>query len=239
MIKFHPGPEQLTRFVEGTLLPVESIMVSAHCDMCRKCRDDIDKETARIAENEFLFADEGNVPSLETMLAQITELPASTQLVVSTSQVHPTAIELDGKSFPLPATLHRFISKTGNWSSLVGRLWQAPVSFGHSGVANFIYMGKGGGVPEHTHQGIEYSLVISGEFSDNLNTYRKGDFLCFRDDQTHAPHSQVDEGCLMLTVLDRPVQFTSGIVSLLNPFSALFFGDSYESAEAAAYAVQR
>ncbi|HAX27481.1 MAG TPA: anti-sigma factor, partial [Alteromonas macleodii] len=44
-------------------------------------------------------------------------------------------IELDGRVFTVPRTLHRYIDKTGNWSSLVGKLWQAPVDLGNQGVA--------------------------------------------------------------------------------------------------------
>ncbi|HAX28320.1 MAG TPA: anti-sigma factor, partial [Alteromonas macleodii] len=34
MIRFHPSAQQLKDFVEGTLSPAISLMVSAHCDMC-------------------------------------------------------------------------------------------------------------------------------------------------------------------------------------------------------------
>jgi putative transcriptional regulator len=96
-------------------------------------------------------------------------------------------IELDGRVFTLPRTLHRYIDKTGNWSSLVGKLWQAPVDLGNQGVANFIFMGSGGSVPEHTHRGTEYTLVIDGEFSDGLSRYDTGDFIFMDGEKTHTP----------------------------------------------------
>lgn len=134
-----------------------------------------------------------------------------------------TSIELDGRVFTLPKTLHRYIEKTGNWSGLVGKLWQAPVDLGNQGVANFIFMGSGGSVPEHTHRGTEYTLVIDGEFSDGLSHYDTGDFIYMDGEKTHTPKAEGKEGCLVFSIVDQPLHFTSGLARLLNPFSHLFF----------------
>ncbi|MDO6566151.1 ChrR family anti-sigma-E factor [Alteromonas sp. 1_MG-2023] len=186
-------------------------------------------------------------PDYSTMIAQITQTPSSLEAdsgfklhatsdknkfsssntvpVVNTiaNNSRESAIELDGKVFTLPRTLQRYIEKTGSWSSLVGKLWQAPVDLGSQGVANFIYMGKGGSVPEHTHRGTEYTLVLNGEFSDGLNSYDSGDFIFMDGQNTHTPRSDHSQGCLVFTIVDQPLHFTSGIARLLNPFSHLFF----------------
>ena len=134
-----------------------------------------------------------------------------------------TSIELDGRVFNLPKTLHRYIEKTGNWSGLVGKLWQAPVDLGNQGVANFIFMGSGGSVPEHTHRGTEFTLVIDGEFSDGLSHYDTGDFIYMDGEKTHTPKAEGNVGCLVFSIVDQPLHFTSGLARLLNPFSHLFF----------------
>ncbi|GGW85675.1 ChrR family anti-sigma-E factor [Alteromonas halophila] len=224
MIKFHPSPEQLTAFAEGTLSPVESLMVSAHCDMCSRCETRVADEVERAA----LEFDEPATSShtedqiYKSMFASITQVPADEATYLS-PKAAPSAIELDGRKFELPRTLRRYASSMGNWSGLVGRLWQAPVDLGEAGVAHFIYMGRGGSVPEHTHRGCEYTLVLSGEFCDGLNTYDSGDFIYMNGEHTHAPHSDDTEGCLVFSIVDQPLHFTSGIARLLNPFSHLFF----------------
>ncbi|MEC7469201.1 MAG: anti-sigma factor, partial [Pseudomonadota bacterium] len=38
-----------------------------------------------------------------------------------------------------------------------------------------------------------------------------------------APRSDAPEGCLVFSVVDQPLHFTSGLARLLNPFSHLFF----------------
>lgn len=230
MIKFHPSPELIEQFVTGILTPAESLMVSAHCDMCKYCRDLVEVKTAEFALDhlELESVAESYDPQFDMMLANITQQPAAelrdaavTKSIARESLT--TTIELDGKTFALPKTLHRLVQKKGNWSSLVGKLWQAPVDLGYDGVANFIYMEKGGTVPEHTHRGSELTLVINGEFSDGMNHYDSGDFIYMNGEHTHAPRSDAPEGCLVFSIVDQPLHFTSGIARLLNPFSHLFF----------------
>lgn len=246
MIRFHPSAQQLRDFVEGTLSPAISLMVSAHCDMCEKCQRFVEIETeslaAQMVSNASLSASERTEMTLQfgDMLSQITQLPSSRQSGSAakqpleyreplkhkaSSQVNSgvKTIELDGRVFTLPRTLHRYIDKTGNWSSLVGKLWQAPVDLGNQGVANFIFMGSGGSVPEHTHRGTEYTLVIDGEFSDGLSRYDTGDFIYMDGEKTHTPKSEGKDGCLVFSIVDQPLHFTSGLARLLNPFSHLFF----------------
>ncbi|MCU7555779.1 ChrR family anti-sigma-E factor [Alteromonas sp. ASW11-19] len=226
MIKFHPSLEQLSEFAEGSLSSVEAIMVSAHCDMCERCQQVVASETERLAEDVLDSFDARQSSEFERMLSSITQLPPSDKSdrpSRTTGSCEKFTIELDGRQFVLPRTLRRFVDKTGNWSSLVGRLWQAPVDLGFPGVANFIYMERGGSVPEHTHRGTEYTLVLDGEFRDGINAYDTGDFIYMDGDHTHAPKSEATKGCLVFSVVDQPLHFTSGLARLLNPFSHMFF----------------
>lgn len=246
MIKFHPSARQLSDFVEGTLSPAVSLMVSAHCDMCEKCQRLVEIETESLAAEMVSSVSAKMDNNIDTsfqfgdMLSQITALPSGKQSDLGSYceveyqepfkkdnsrrlQAGVSTIELDGRTFTLPRTLHRYIDKTGNWSSLVGKLWQAPVDLGNQGVANFIFMGSGGSVPEHTHRGTEYTLVIDGEFSDGLGRYDTGDFIFMDGEKTHTPRAEGNEGCLVFSIVDQPLHFTSGLARLLNPFSHLFF----------------
>ena len=97
------------------------------------------------------------------------------------------------------------------------------MDIGGDTVANFIYMEKGGSVPEHTHRGSEMTLVINGEFSDGISEYDTGDFMVMNGEHKHSPSTQADEGCLVFSIVDKPLHFTSGWARLINPFSHLFF----------------
>jgi putative transcriptional regulator len=199
--------------------------------MCEQCQLRVESETEELAAELVSEIEESFDESAQfgDMLSQITQSPSSIEVDGSSSSYasnlgeRTVSIELDGRSFKLPRTLHRYVDKTGNWSSLVGKLWQAPVDLGNQGVANFIFMGSGGSVPEHTHRGTEYTLVIDGEFSDGLSDYDTGDFIFMDGNKTHTPRSDTKEGCLVFSIVDQPLHFTSGLARLLNPFSHLFF----------------
>lgn len=221
MINFHPTQEQLVDFVEGNCSPSLALVVSAHSDMCSKCKKHIDLLQASIGEDTLEGSEIDVKPNFGSMLADITSLPQAERIAIRNKGL--PKIELDGRQFTLPRALGRYVEKTGSWSHLLGNLWQAPVDLGEVGKANFIYMKKGGRVPEHTHRGNELTLVIDGEFSDGLAEYDTGDFIRMNENNTHAPHSEASEGCLVFSIVDAPLHFTSGIARLLNPFSHLFF----------------
>ena len=226
MINRHPSLEHLLSFAEGSLSSGESLIVSAHCDMCSHCRSKVEQFTKELAHESF--AESSTLPthdSYSSMFEAIVQQPVADQIKASgTNQITTDShIELDGRKFKLPRTLQRYASATGNWSRLVGKLWQAPVDIGGMGKAHFIFMEKGGSVPEHTHKGNELTLVINGEFSDGISSYKDGDFIAMDNAHTHAPVSHDEDGCLVFSIVDEPLHFTSGVARLLNPFSHLFF----------------
>lgn len=220
MISSHPTHQQIKAFVEGNCSPGLGLIVSAHIDMCRQCRVCMERYQEE-AGKRFLDSDNDQLAcDFGSMLADITRLPASER---SEQIIVPPTLELDGREFKVPRALQRYLLKTGSWSHLPGKLWQAPVDLGDVGKANFIFMGKGGSVPEHTHKGSELTLVIDGEFSDGLAMYDSGDFIEMNQSHTHTPQAESDEGCLVFSIVDQPLHFTSGLARLLNPFSHLFF----------------
>ena len=218
MISLHPTSKQLFEYVEGSSSSAMALVISAHIDMCPQCQKQINLLQEQVATKELAHA--GDKADFGDMLAQITQMPAAERI---TAKPRCNTIELDGRHFKLPRALSRYAEKTGNWSKLIGNLWQAPVELGPIGKANFIYMEKGGRVPEHTHKGSELTLVIDGEFSDGIGHYDSGDFILLDGQHKHTPFSEAEEGCLVFSIVDKPLHFTSGVARLLNPFSQLFF----------------
>ena len=222
MISFHPKFTDLQEFSAGNCKPAMALMISAHVDMCPQCRSnciEIQHEFASELFDKPLINEPLNDEYI-AMMSNITRLPVADNVV---PEVIKSSIELDGKFFELPRTLRRHVKNTGNWSRLVGKLWQAPVDLGDIGKANFMYMEKGGRVPEHTHKGTEMTLVVDGQYGDGIAEYDCGDFTTMNNQHNHLPHSEADDGCLVFTIVDQPLHFTAGIARLLNPFSHLFF----------------
>ena len=218
MINLHPTQNQLQEFVEGSCSSAMALVISAHVDMCPQCQKQV--ELMQEQMSEVVLSGISQSSEFDSMLATIMQMPAADKVA---PKVERRSIELDGRHFQLPRALSRYAEKTGNWSRLIGNLWQAPVDLGPIGKANFIYMEKNGKVPEHTHKGTELTLVIDGEFSDGISNYDSGDFILMDSNHVHTPHSEAEEGCLVFSIVDQPLHFTSGLARLLNPFSQLFF----------------
>lgn len=222
MIKLHPSDTELLKFADGTLASAQSLMVSAHSDMCSSCSSKINHITETLASQEFSDEDKhSTIPSeYVSMFEQITN---NDQLIDPSPFVSSKTIELEGRKFTLPETLSRYKNRIGEWSHLLGKLWQAPVDIGAGRLAQLIYMEKGGSVPEHTHKGSELTLVLDGNFQDELHVYESGDYISLNNTHTHSPESFVEEGCLVFTIIDQPLHFTSGWAKLINPLSHLYF----------------
>ncbi|MCV2883198.1 ChrR family anti-sigma-E factor [Aestuariibacter sp. AA17] len=220
MINLHPTATQLQSFAQGVCSPGVALMVSAHVDMCEKCQQQLCLFLDEIGSREIDNASIDMSIEYDTMLSDILRLPeAEARRGIF---VEPT-LELDGKRFHVPRALQRYVAKTGNWSRLLGNLWQAPVNLGDGTKANFIFMEEGGSVPEHTHKGEELTLVIDGQFSDGIGRYDAGDFIALDGTHKHTPKADTSDGCLVFSIVDKPLHFTSGVARLLNPFSHLFF----------------
>lgn len=222
MIRFHPSNQTLVSFAEGVIAPSEGLLVSAHCEMCLQCHTKVRALLDVRVENTF---DEQLPAEIDNTLGNIFDAIVSRPACTFKQKTMPskTTLSIDGREFDLPKSLHRLAAQVNDWSHLVGNLWQAPVSLGGKNLANFIYMEHDGGVPEHTHLGRELTLVINGSFADEANHYVSGDFLIFDDKDTHTPRANSRDGCLVFSVIDEPLHFTSGWAKLINPLSHLYF----------------
>jgi len=220
-IHFHPSDDTLARYAAGDLDPASSIMMSAHLEYCSNCRLRIDELEASYTQVLESTPAEPLTCELTDMLSQILSQPA--EPLESEPIPSSGVLKLDNKEFHLPEALQRHTDKIGAWSRLPGKIQRAHVSTGGKSKMNFIYMEPDSALPEHTHQGQEITLVLSGRFCDEHASYGPGDFIVQTADHQHSPRTQPGQDCLCLTLLDAPLHFTSGLATLLNPFSQLFF----------------
>jgi putative transcriptional regulator len=221
MASYHPDIKLLSAYCEGSLSPASSLIVSAHLDMCAHCREKVEAMTEAQADIQLDIVTESASYDLSDMISGITSKPQIKETTQSSGS--SSVLKLEGKEFVIPRTLTRYLEKVDNWKQLVGNLWQAPVDTGTEENMSFLFMSGGGKVPEHTHRGNELTLVINGSFADEKGNYSNGDFIFNDGDVQHTPQTDDPDGCLIFTVVDQPLHFTSGLARLINPFSHLFF----------------
>ena len=224
MINSHPNDNLIKAFVEGMLPSADALLVSAHCDMCSQCLHKTRIFTDNAAKDVFATHDDVDSNIMREYVSMFESITFDDTLLDSIHTEHkPRYVTIEGRSFALPATLARFADSVGEWTHLVGKLWQASVDIGGDHCAHFIFMEKGASVPEHTHKGNELTLVIQGQFADGITSYSSGDFIALNEKHTHSPTAQRHEGCLVFTILDEPLHFTSDWAQLVNPLSKLYF----------------
>lgn len=74
--------------------------------------------------------------------------------------------------------------------------------------AQLIRLEPGCGVPRHSHDGREFTLVLTGAFHDGRDRFNRGE-LCAADPSVeHKPIADVGEVCIALAVTDGPLAFT-------------------------------
>jgi putative transcriptional regulator len=76
----------------------------------------------------------------------------------------------------------------------------------------------GARIPQHTHSGSEYTLVLEGSFTDESGRYARGDVSVADAAVTHQPVAGRECDCVCLAVTDAPLKMTGPLGRILNYF---------------------
>lgn len=81
----------------------------------------------------------------------------------------------------------------------------------------YLLKAKGGmKMPEHSHRGDEWSLILTGSYTIGNKTYRRGDLHIEDDTVTHAPHIDEGEDCICLVMTEGPLLMKSWIPKVVQ-----------------------
>ncbi|MGD1879837.1 MAG: ChrR family anti-sigma-E factor [Kiloniellaceae bacterium] len=211
MPAYHPGPELLMDYASGALPEPVSLLVATHVSLCRGCQ----AEVARLeALGGVLFDELDGEPlgagALDRALARL-ELPESLEAA-------PAAKPKGDRSLPRP--LGDYLE--GDLESLPwknrGSVAEVELLSGHSGIRTRLLRIKAGtALPQHTHEGTEYTLLLAGGFSDAEAHYqRRGDVAVADTSVDHRPVADAGEDCLCLAVTDAPLRLTGPVARYFN-----------------------
>jgi len=221
-VKYHPGMMLMEQYVAGTLSADVALAVATHIDLCPHCQrvcQDIHNDQADMLASMPLEQDDTD--DFSALLAEITGQPqldkprqkAARELV---------KVQINGREFAIPRALSRLAEQQGKWLQL-GGIATAKLPAGDKMHVSLLYIDKGTEIPNHTHLGLEMTLVLSGTICDENGEYGAGDLLINTPADTHTPHTRADEDCLCLSVLSAPLKFNKGLVRLLNPLQQFFY----------------
>lgn len=230
MIRHHPPFELLFDFGTGSLTEPAALVVAAHAELCRECRDEIFAvETIggeMLAEIEPVGISEN---ALEAVMARLDEpQPALASSMAGRDAAARARGSVDQSASPgefvsqLPAALQAYLGEDATrlvWRKVGGMFEEIKLPTSVRGFkASLMRLKPGSIMPVHTHRGREYTLVLAGGYRDNGHQYGPGDFSLKDASDVHRPVVDSDEECICLAVLDAPLKLTGMMGRLVNPF---------------------
>lgn len=206
----HPDENMLIEFSAGTLGTAASICVSAHLHYCSSCRAKLlrldqvgsqmmsEAEPIEVADNAF-----------DNLMEKID----------TAGQAKP---EESTPSDDLPFSVNKLISTSlisKNWKRLSSSVDVARFKTGQEEFEVALHkICAGGKTPKHGHEGLEYTVVLKGSFSDENAVYREGDFLLREPGDVHQPMGAQNGECICLSALSAPIVPTSPLGFLMKPW---------------------
>lgn len=204
--------EWLLSYAAGALSPGRSLMVASHAAYHDDVQEKVaDAEAIGGAMLESVGSTEVDPRVLARLLDQLDQAPA------------PVAAPRASNVFPEP--LAEFVG--GGVDSLKWRfmgpgmshvrLWNGPnderlwLLRAHGGIE----------VPEHGHNGEEWTLVLKGALRTSAGRFGVGDLDLVDESVEHQPIIERDEECICLALTHGPIRFKSLTARMMQPFIGL------------------
>ncbi|WP_394176949.1 ChrR family anti-sigma-E factor [Thalassotalea litorea] len=223
MIKHHPTTNLLQSFSAGELPASLSAAISIHVDMCPVCQQQVGELTEQYAEQSFdqpaQMSQQQSFNETADIMALIDDITDDESIAEVGERYVAKEFQIKDKNYKMPRALQSMA--IGSFSG-IGKLNRARIELGEGEIhTSLMQIQPGGMIPEHTHKGFELTLLLDGEFSDDMGTYQAGDFIWL--DGSHQHNPKTEDGCLCLTVVSDALHFTQGFGKLLNPFGSLLY----------------
>lgn len=206
--KHHLTKELLMGYAAGTLPEAVNLIVASHVSLCDTCR-------AAVEAHETVGG---------ALLEDVTEAPlAHDALSRAMAAIHGTAPDARPILLPsdpvVPGPLADYIGALDKvrWRPLGMGVKQAILDTSPEATARLLFIPAGVAVPDHSHKGLELTLVLQGAFSDEDGHFARGDIEVADPTVNHMPVADISEDCICLAVTDAPLRFNSFLPRLLQP----------------------
>ena len=218
----HVSDDLLAAYAAGTLSEAESLVVATHSALCPDCRSAIAEfEAVGASFLEDLAPAAMDSGSLDSVLARLDEEEPLSANVVRHPSAYPAAAS-NGNDISLPQPLRGYVGgdlRDVAWRPVIRGLEEAELSVSSPEFnVRLIKVAPGAAMPQHSHQGQELTLVLTGAYQDGSGRFARGDVQIANSDVDHQPTAEAGEACVCLIVTDAPIKLTGRLGRLLNPF---------------------
>jgi len=204
-ITHHTPDNLLAAYAAGNLPHPYAVVVASHISLCLKCRAALEAHQAvggAVLEAACQQSVSENLKS--SILAQL-DAPVTPEPTFQRSGIYPGPV------------VEALKGKSPRWASLGTGVRQSILSAGREGSVRLLYIPPGQAVPDHSHNGLELTLVLQGSFSDETGRFGVGDLEVADQTLEHTPIADLGAPCICLAATDAPLRFTSLIPRLLQP----------------------
>lgn len=204
-VSHHLSEELLIAYTAGTLPGPLALVVASHISMCTVCRAAL---SAHEAAAGLMLEDIKPVAPRDDLKARILaqlDAPARPEPVIGANGIYPAPLaEVLGSDGP-------------KWRTLGFGSRQQILSEKHGASVRLLYIPAGMPVPDHSHEGLELTLVLQGAFRDATGRYGVGDLEIADDDLEHQPIAEPGEDCICLAATESALKFRSFLPRLFQP----------------------
>ena len=197
---FRAVDELLVAYGSGSLDPARHALVASHLLLKPDSREFVraieNTVASDIALNETVAPIVGRDMRLAAIFDSVDEAPVA---------LEPASVQI------LPSPLRRFIGcgiDDVSWSFVVPGVRECRIGDIGRGTASLLRVKAGRRLPQHTHEGSEMTLVLTGAFADQMGRYGRGDIAIADGSIDHSPVVETDEECICFAITDAPLVLT-------------------------------
>ena len=204
-IKHHTPDALIAAYAAGSLPQPFAIVVATHISICLECR----------------AAYHGHLAVGGTVLEDVAETDVSDGLkdnilALLDTPEKPAPVYCRSGVYPGPV-IEALKGKPPKWKSMGLGVRQCIVGSSSEGTVRLLYIPPGQAVPDHSHNGLELTLVLQGSFSDATGRFGVGDLEVADEDLEHTPVADEGPPCICLAATDMPLKFNSFLPRMLQP----------------------
>lgn len=199
-INHHPDAAVLLAYASGAADEATSLVIATHLALCADCRRAVaSAESAGGALLETVQPEAISAAGLDHVLARLDAQEAP--------RVQPRRAQGNTPE-PLRSYLGGEITDV-KWRRITSGISEYNIMRRGKSVARLLKAKPGATVAEHTHEGEELTLVLTGGLGDHTGEYHRGDVQTATPELMHIPTALAGEDCIVLAATDAPLRFKS------------------------------
>jgi putative transcriptional regulator len=205
VVTHHTSDNLLVAYAVGSLPHPYAVVVAAHISLCLECRSAFEAHQAVGGVVLDTSGTEAISGGLKSNVLDLLDAPFIPTPQYSRSGVYPGTVMAALKG------------KKPKWKRLGMGVRQCILTSVPEGSVRLLHIPPGQAVPDHSHNGLELTLVLQGSFSDETGRFGVGDLEIADQALEHTPIADEGVACICLAATDAPLRFNSVLPRLLQP----------------------